>query len=279
MKCEWDKLISILPGSLRRDVDRLGKSDLQELRIRQGKPIQLVLHNGSRLLKEIGTADHMNTIVNAASRYSPWAAESISQGYITAPGGHRIGICGEAIIREGTVTGIRNPTSLCVRVARDFPGAAGDATGYRGNILILGPPGAGKTTLLRDMIRQISNRGKGSVTVVDERGELFPIGSDFDTGLSTDVLTGCTKPQGVDMALKTMGPAVIAVDEITSEPDCDAVRQALWCGVRVLATVHANSRQDLQKRRVYRKLTENGIFDTLLILRPDKSWIVERTTV
>ena len=279
MKCEWDKLLSILPLSIRRDVDKLGRSSLQELRIRQGKPIQLVQTNEKLLLKEIGTIDLMNAIINTASRYSPWSAETISDGFLTAPGGHRIGICGEAVVRGGVVTGIRNPTSLCVRVARDFPGIAGSAAQLCGNVLILGPPGAGKTTLLRDLIRQISNTGKGSVAVVDERGELFPIGSDFDTGVSTDVLTGCSKPQGVDMALKTMGPAVIAVDEITTEVDCDAVRQALWCGVRVLATAHAVGKQDLLKRQVYRKLTEPGLFDTLLTLRQDKSWIVERTAV
>lgn len=279
MKCEWDKFLSILPGSIRRDVDRLGRSSLQELRIRQGKPVQLVLRNESLFLQEIGTADIMNAIINTASRYSPWAAETISDGFLTAAGGHRIGICGEAVVRGGAVSGIRNPTSICIRVARDFPGIAGNAAHLFGNVLILGPPGAGKTTLLRDLIRQISNTCKGSVAVVDERGELFPIGSDFDTGASTDVLTGCGKPQGVDMALKTMGPAVIAVDEITSEADCEAVRQALWCGVRVIATAHAFGKKDLLKRNVYRKLTEPGLFDALLTLRQDKSWIVERMAV
>lgn len=279
MKCEWDKLLSILPGSIRQAVDRLGKSGLQELRIRQGKPIQLVMRNDCLFLNEIGTADHVNTIINTASRYSPWSAETIARGYLTAAGGHRIGICGEAVVRGGVVTGIRNPTSLCIRVARDFPGIAGSVSQHCGNILILGPPGTGKTTLLRDLIRQISTIDTGSVAVVDERGELFPVGSCFETGPNTDVLTGCGKLQGVDMALKTMGPAVVAVDEITSEADCEAVRQALWCGVRILATAHAFDKQDLAKRRVYRELAGPGHFDTLLTLRQDKSWIAERITI
>ena len=37
-----------------------------------------------------------------------------------------------------------------------------------------GPSGVGKTTLLRDLIRQIGE--KQCVSVVDERGELFPEG-------------------------------------------------------------------------------------------------------
>jgi stage III sporulation protein AA len=78
------------------------------------------------------------------------------------------------------------------------------------------------------------------------------------------------------MALKTMGPAVIAVDEITSEADCDALGQAVGCGVRLVATVHASGKADLFGRRIYRKLLDSGYFDRLLVLNRDKSWTEER---
>ena len=276
MMCEWDKLLAILPPQIRTDVDRLGKKDLQELRIRKDRNVQLVTASGNLQLNAIGTEDMLQFVINTASRYSPWAAASIASGYLTAPGGHRIGICGEAVIRDGEMTGIRNPTSVCIRVARDFPGIAEKAVKLKGNLLLVGPPGSGKTTLLRDLIRQLSDCGSGSVVVVDERGELFPVGTEFAMGAKTDVLTGCCKPKGIEMVLKTMGPAVIAVDEITSEADCDALEQALWCGVRILATAHAADRQDLMGRRIYRTLVRSGHFDTMLILQRDKSWATER---
>lgn len=275
MKCEWEKLLAILPQPMRAEVDRLGKDRLQELRLRLGRPPSLELGSERKLLPGSVTNEDILFVINAASRYSPWAAATTVQGYLTAPGGHRIGICGEVVLRDGEVTGIRNPTSLCIRVARDFPGIGVAALGLRGNILIVGAPGCGKTTLLRDIIRQIS--GSGSCTaVVDERGELFPPMSCFEPGPGTDVLTGCGKVTGIGMVLRTMGPACIAVDEITSEADCDALENALWCGVRIIATAHATGKQDLLGRKVYRKLISSGLFDWLIVMNRDKSWSAER---
>ena len=144
-----------------------------------------------------------------------------------------------------------------------------------GALLILGPPGAGKTTLLRDIIRHRSNGGK-IVSVVDERGELFPCGNLFDPGTRTDVLTGCSKAQGVDIALRTMSPKCIAVDEITAQEDCQALVSALWCGVDLLATAHAANCNDLQSRPIYRPLIQTGLFKQVIVLSRDKSWHLER---
>ena len=174
------------------------------------------------------------------------------------------------------MSGIRNIRSLCIRVARDFPGMVRDQRLHSGSILIVGSPGSGKTTFLRDLIRLRSETGIGSVAVVDQRGELFPEGAGFDTGRRTDVLTGCGKKEGMEALLRTMGPETIAVDEITSEEDCRALLHGAWCGVSLIATAHAASKGDLQARAVYRPLMDSGIFDMLVILRRDKSWKAER---
>lgn len=272
MRCAWKELLSVLPVWCRREVDALGRDSLQELRLRLGLPPELILRGGTVKLSRAVTADDLSYTVNTASHYSPWAAATAARGYITAPGGHRIGLCGEAVVQNGVMTGLRRVTSLCVRVARDFFGLAAGLKQEKGSVLILGSPGSGKTTFLRDLIRMRSEFEP--VAVVDERGELFPPG--FDTGPRTDVLTGCSKVQGLDALLRTMGPRTIAVDEITAEADCRALIQAGWCGVCLLATVHAASRQDLFQRSVYRPLAQCGLFDTLVILRPDKSCRMER---
>lgn len=276
MKCGWKELLAILPLPMREEVDKLGREEAQELRLRLGRPPELVLNAGSRWLPHSVTAQDLSFVVHTASKYSPWAATTVSQGYITAPGGHRIGMCGDGIVKEDKFAGIRTATSLCIRIARDFSGIGAKAAGISGNILVIGPPGSGKTTLLRDLIRQISNSGN-AVTVVDERGELFPAG--FEQGKRTDVLTGCSKVQGLSMALRTMGPSCIAVDEITAESDCTALIESGWCGVRLLATAHASSLQDLRTRPIYKALWETRLFDNVLILRKDKSWYTERMTV
>lgn len=274
MTCAWNELLSILPPRLREDVDRLGKSSAQNLRLRLDTPPELICAGKTHWLKGSVTREDLNFCINTASRYSPWAASSISKGYITAQGGHRIGICGEAVMKNGEFSGIREITSLCIRIARDFPGISGDLATEPGSTLILGAPGWGKTTLLRDLIRRKSQAG-AHICVLDEREELFPTG--ISRGALTEVLRGCPKPQGVDMLLRVMEPEIIAMDEITAEEDCAALGQAAWCGVTLLATAHASSLADFLHREVYAPLVKQNLFDNIVILRKDKSWYLERS--
>ncbi len=274
MICAWKELLAVLPVRIRAGVDRLGKEQGQEIRLRLGKLPQVVTAREIEALEGAVTGEELAFCINAASSYSPWSAATLSQGFLTAAGGHRIGVCGEAVLRDGQMTGISRITSVCVRIARDFPGIAVGKSLMTGSVLVIGPPGSGKTTFLRDLIRQRSVTS--AVSVVDERGELFPVCGNFDTGKHTDVLTGCGKAQGMERVLRVMGPEVLAVDEITGEADCDALYRAGWCGVQLLATCHAASRRDLNTRAVYQPLLRHGLFDTLVILRRDKTWTAER---
>lgn len=276
MKCAWQELLSVLPPSIRQEVNSLGKDTMQELRLRWGHPPELVFATGSIHLPLKVLQQDLQFVINAASKYSPWLAETLSQGYLTAPGGHRIGVCGEVILKDGRMTGVRKPSSLCIRVARDFPGMIRDQRLSSGSVLIIGKPGSGKTTFLRDLIRFRSDSGSGSVAVVDQRGEIFPYASDFSRGQRTDVMTGCGKKEGMELLLRTMGPETVAVDEITSEGDCSGLLHAAWCGVSLIATAHAASKHDLCSRAVYRPLITAKIFDMLVILQKDKSWKAER---
>lgn len=274
MNCAWDSYLTLLPQRMRQEVDRLGRDALEEVRLRNGKPVELIINGKSMFLTYLVSEDDLKFVVNTASRYSPWAAATVTQGYLTANGGHRIGLCGECVVQKGAVTGIRTVSSLCIRVARGFSGLSAGAP-KTGSLLILGPPGCGKTTLLRDIIRSRSEQGQ-IVVVVDERGELFPPGADFPTGPRTDVLTGCSKLQGVRMTIKTMRPDCIAVDEITAQEDCQAVVDAGWCGVSLLATAHAGDVQDLYRRGIYRPLVDCGLFSAALVLNRDKMYRLER---
>mgnify|MGYP003302520858 CR=1 FL=1 len=279
MICAWEPLMSVLPTWIRQEVDKTGRNKLQQLHLRIGQPPLLRMRDGCTGMNRIVKREDIQFCVNTATKYSPWAAQTIINGYITAPGGHRIGVCGETVVQNGVVTGFRDVRSLCIRVAGDYPGIARDIVNNDGSVLILGRPGCGKTTLLRDLIRQLSARE--TVGVVDQREELFPaIGgvSCFQTGERTDVVTGCDKAKGIEMLIRTMSPDTVATDEITANEDCDALINAAWCGVRLLATAHAGSKEDLLKRRVYRPLIESGIFTTLVILQRDKSWRMERIT-
>lgn len=277
MKCAWQELLQILPFWLRTQIDKTDRPSLCEIRLRIGQPAELVTTKGSLRLQQPVIKDDLQFCINMASEYSPWNAATAAMGYITAPGGHRIGLCGDTIVHNGNVTGTRTVTSLCIRIAKDIPHIAAEAdTG--GTILIIGKPGSGKTTLLRDLIRRRSNSGV-HVVVADEREEIFPLSKGhfvFSPGAFTDVLSGCPKAAGIDMALRCMSAETIAIDEITAKEDCHALLQAGWCGVDLLATAHASSLEELHNRPVYRPIIDSGLFSTLLVLQPDKSWKLER---
>ena len=275
MKCAWSSFLNILPQRMREETDRMSRNDLQELRLRLDKPPQLVTGSGIKWLSGPVTEDELRYVINMASRYSPWSAETVRSGYITAPGGHRIGVCGEYTTVNGGIHGFRKATSVCIRVARDLPGISRRIPQVIGSCLLIGPPGSGKTTLLRDLIRRISQNGS-CVAVVDERGELFPPEGGFDSGPATDVYTGSSKSQGILMALRTMGPQWIAVDEITEQTDVEALIGAWGCGVKLLASAHGEGVADLSRRSVYRPIRDNRIFDTVITLREDKSYRLER---
>ena len=279
MICAWQAYKNLLPTWMRESIDKLGKNTLLELRLRVGSPPELILLKGSFWLDKPVREEDLKFCVNVASRYSPWASATVAKGYITAPGGHRLGLCGDAVMSEGKMTGLRNITSINLRVARDFPGIAQGLRKHIGSVLIIGKPGSGKTTLLRDTIRQRSNEFPGCVAVVDEREEIFPKAENnmcFSVGKHTDVISGCSKKEGIEAVLRSMGPDTIAVDEITADSDCRALMHAGWCGVKLLATAHAGSRQDLLNRPVYRPLIESGLFESLIVLHDDKTWHYER---
>lgn len=275
MRCQWQDLLNLLPERIKYGVDQYSGNDIQEIRLRIGSPPELRTASANALLNGSVNAEDIGYCINMATRYSPWTSASVTEGFITAPGGHRIGLCGECVYDGQTLKNMKTVTSLCIRVARDFDNICGGLCGCAGSLLIVGRPGSGKTTLLRDLIRNVSSRKNEVVAVLDERRELFPYSAGrfcFPTGAHTDILSGCKKIQGMEMVLRTMGPTVIAVDEITSQEDCAALIRAAWCGVRLIATAHSGSKEELLRSKLFSPIIQAGIFDTLIVLHPNKSW-------
>lgn len=271
MICAWKELLNILPTWMRSCVSEYQEAPLEEIRMRISSPPELIIARKSTWLYRSVTEEDIRFCINTASQYSPWNASTIAKGFLTAPGGHRIGICGEAIIKDDSIAGIRTPRSVCIRVARDYPGISENLFHSLCSVLILGAPGSGKTTMLRDLSRTFAQ--KHLVSVVDERQEIFPSG--FPVGKRMDILSGCSKKQGIDIVLRTMGPECIAVDEITAEKDCEALVHASNCGVKLLATAHASGLDDYMHRRAYMPLRKAEIIHSFLILSPDKKCHLE----
>ena len=278
MRCQWQEFLNLLPVWLRQPVDEQGKNDLQELRLRLNSPPELVKNERPIWLDRLVSSDDLSFCLNAATRYSPWTSGSVTEGFVTAAGGHRIGLCGECVYENGKLKNISMLSSVSIRIAREFSGISGDMYRSNGSVLIIGSPGSGKTTFLRDLICKTSNHCNGSVVVLDERRELFPCNGGkffFERGRRTDVMSGCRKQEALEMAIRTMGPSVVAVDEITNISDCRSLSYAAWCGVRLFATAHATCKNDLYERKIFQPILNGNIFGTIVTVHTDKTWSKE----
>ena len=205
----FQEILDVLPGRLQT----LDFSDVQELRLRVGQA-PAVLENGrERRLSGLVRPGELDGILQRTTSYSAHACQdALRQGYVTLPGGHRIGVCGSVVTRNGEMTGFRTVSSLCIRFARDIRlDEERLLPSLTESCLILGAPGAGKTTLLRACIRALSNSGE-RMCVCDDRGEISAMtdeGAQFDLGPQTDVLTDVSKSEGMTLLLRAMACGLI----------------------------------------------------------------------
>jgi stage III sporulation protein AA len=276
--------VQALPQRLRQEALSLPAGDrarAEELRLRAGWPMTAVLPEGERPLGGPPVEGReLEQLVEIASRASLHTVlDQVRRGYLTFEGGHRIGLCGTAALREGEIHALRAISSANLRIARQVKGAAAPVLdglcpgGRLADTLILAPPGLGKTTLLRDVIRSVSE-GEGCtplrVSLADERGEVAAMYSgrpQLEVGRRTDVAEGCPKAQGLMLLLRAMNPQVLAVDEITAPEDVGALIAAAGCGVTLLATAHGEGRAGLERRPLYRPLLDEGLFRFLVRIR------------
>ncbi|MBE5782950.1 MAG: stage III sporulation protein AA [Clostridiales bacterium] len=241
--------------------------EAREIRLRPGQPLTAVM--GDRIWRgsHILTPQEIYQAAQALSGYGLAArGRELSQGFLPLPGGHRLGVCG--CMGE---KGIREITSLCVRIAHEIRGAGEKIFPMLEgkHALILGPPGSGKTTLLRDLIRLYGENG-WQVGVADERGELAGCRDGqpmLDVGPMADVVTGLEKAKAIPLLIRSMAPQVIAMDELGDERDAQAVLEAIRCGAAVLATAHGSSRAQLKKRPGMRALVEREAFEKVVLLK------------
>ena len=276
--------VQALPQRLRQEALSLPAGDrarAEELRLRVGWPMTAVLPEGERPLGGPPVEGReLEQLVEIASRASLHTVlDQVRRGYLTFEGGHRIGLCGTAALREGEIHALRAISSANLRIARQVKGAVAPVLdrlcpgGRLADTLILAPPGLGKTTLLRDVIRSVSE-GEGCtplrVSLADERGEVAAMYSgqpQLEVGRRTDVAEGCPKAQGLMLLLRAMNPQVLAVDEITAPEDVGALIAAAGCGVTLLATAHGEGRAGLERRPLYRPLLDEGLFRFLVRIR------------
>lgn len=293
-----NEVLQFLPNRIKQSLIKTDTNiltELEEIRLRSGKPAMLHYHGTDGFLHEngwvldkpsnmfISTEELADTVYKFCE--NSWYAyqEDISKGFITIRGGHRIGIVGTPVFKNGAVFNMRDISSVNIRFAREVIGCGERMVNYLTNgnrdihnTLIVSPPGLGKTTLLRDIIRCLSD-GFGSffgvkIGVVDERGEIAACYKGFpqnDLGSRTDVINGIHKKNGMEILLRSMSPRVIALDEMGNPEDVSAVMQVINAGIRIIGTVHGYDLMAVKMRRGFYELFEDKAFERFIIISID----------
>lgn len=297
MNNKLGEVLKYIPKQAREAIEKMQPKlleDIEEVRMRLNKP--LILYGGSReyMIDKLGQlqSDHIKAyscsledIKNAVSlitNYSLYSFEDdIRNGFVTIEGGHRVGICGKAVLEGGKIRTFRDISFINYRVARQIHGAANKILGYVinkensiYNTLIISPPQCGKTTMLRDMIRQLSNgttsygvKGK-KIGLIDERNEIAACSMGLprnDVGIRTDVLDGCPKAEGILIMIRSMSPEIIATDEIGRPEDAGAVLDAINAGVKIVTTIHGSGIEDFLRKPALERL-HKGLFERYVIM-------------
>lgn len=261
-------------------LDNLQFDYLQEIRLRVGHPVILLYMGKEKILPVKVTERGIRETLDYVSNYSLYAYENeLKQGFITIEGGHRVGMAGQVLIENGRVKNLKQISSLNIRISHEIVGCADKLFPYithnkqMYHTLLISPPRCGKTTLLRDIIRQISDGNewvKGcTVGVVDERSELAGCYQGIPQncmGMRTDVLDGCPKADGMIMLIRSMSPQVIAVDEIGAPEDIQAIKYAMHCGCKMVATVHGESMEEIRKKPLLEQMLKEQCFERYVLL-------------
>ncbi|WP_159882218.1 stage III sporulation protein AA [Paenibacillus puerhi] len=269
---------------------------IQEIRIREGRPLEASWGGGYGFISVDGdwrqaperayrpTRQDCAALLELLTQHSMYTfEEEMKRGFLTVPGGHRVGLSGRTVIEQGKVKYIKEVSGFNIRIAREWKQAGKAVVAHltepgQGRILstlIVSPPQLGKTTLIRDIARLLSSgealeSGRAyKVGIVDERSEIAAcVGGvpSFDVGPRTDVLDGCPKAEGMMMMIRSMSPEILIADEIGRAEDASALHEALHAGISVIATAHGRDVQDVGGRPILRELLRDGVFERFVVL-------------
>lgn len=269
-------IFSVLPPKIAAEITALGRVrrdfplGLSEIRLRsEGRSSVVLSGENIPLFSRVTPSDIEESYDKALGGALYAHTDEVKHGFFSMPYGVRVGI--SASKRAGELLPLL-PSGLAFRL----PSAPSENAGKifslwrerkpRG-MLIYSKPGGGKTSALRALSGLISREGALRVAVIDERREFS---CENFSGCSVDVLSGYGKSEGIEIAMRTLSPEVIIVDEIGTLTEAESLIAVGRGGVPIIASAHADSFAELKSRAPIRLLLENGYFELFVRLLRDK---------
>ncbi len=282
--CESEKLpesvTRALPYRLSDEIRRTSFPMIEEIRMRAGRRCSVVASGRNIMLGTVLDEGELNDILEGMCQGSLYAfSDTINQGYISLPGGVRVGVCGRAGCEGDRIIGIYEVSSLSVRIPHRSRPVGSEICRLLHSfertegVLVYSPPGVGKTTLLRSVATMLasgaweSGRDPLRTVVIDTRGELAFANEGRD--LCLDVLSGYPRRKGIEIATRCLNAEVIICDEIGDYEEAMSLVASHNCGVPLIASAHAGSVEQLLSRTGLRLLHEAKIFGAYAGLERD----------
>lgn len=292
MMKDYLNAISLLPEKYKVILNDLPEEvaiKVKEIRFRNGEPVTVNTQNEIYYIRKDGTLtvsfglDLLETdekdlqeIVFCLSRRSLHTYQDmIAKGFIPLRGGCKAGVVGRAVMKNGSVYSVSSFNSVNIRVSRSFYGCSSDVINRVGaecsSFLIVGSPLSGKTTVLRDLSRFYSGKERLNplkTAIIDERDEIASrsFGEGVDVGVHTDVLTLYPKAIGTEIAVRTLSPDIVILDEIGSDEEVRAMLSAVNTGVNFIATAHGSSLEEVLRRPNIKRLVNARAFEKAVVL-------------
>ena len=266
----WGAVLSHMPPSLLREIMHIGASrkgfpiGLCEIRLRASGACTLVFEGECiRLMSRVGERE-LSLILDGITDGSLYAfRDTLADGFVPLRGGVRVGVCGVAKYDGGELVGIHGISSMVFRLPFGECNFADElaklfSTKAKSGMLIYAPPGGGKTTALRSIVKILSSgEGAKRVCVVDERCEFLP--QEY-LRCEADILRGYKRSDGIEIAVRTLNPEIIVIDEIGAK-DAAGLYAVMRCGIPIVATAHASSLEEVRSKPSISLIAKSGVFD------------------
>ena len=106
----YEDAAAVLPLRLRKLALALSeeqKATAEEIRLRAGQPLTVLLPTGELPLNAEVEPEDLETLCDIATEFSRYAAaETLREGYLSVRGGFRVGLCGTAVMEDGSNTNL-----------------------------------------------------------------------------------------------------------------------------------------------------------------------------